>query len=383
MSHLKQLSSHGQSVWLDFIRRKLLSSGELARLIADDGLRGLTSNPAIFEKAIGGSTDYDATLETFVDLGIHDPRQIFEALAVTDIQHAADLFLGVYHESQATDGYVSLEVSPQLANDASATISEARRLWAAVNRPNLMIKVPGTASSLTAIRRLIGEGININVTLLFSRAAYREVARAYIDGIADFIKQGGDPRHVASVASFFISRIDAQVDAEIETRVAGGDPDAAGLQALIGKLAIANAKLAYQDYLELFSSDRWEAMAAQGAQTQRLLWASTGTKNPRYRDTLYVDELIGEHTVNTMPPATMDAFRDHGTAADTLTHRVEQAREQIKAAAKLAIPLEAITDRLVREGIKQFEDADAKLIAAVQAKVDAIRSGKSTEPLHG
>jgi len=383
MNHLKQLSSHGQSVWLDFIRRKLLSSGELARLIADDGLRGLTSNPAIFEKAIGGSNDYDATLETFVDLGIHDPRQIFEALAVTDIQHAADLFLGVYHECQATDGYVSLEVSPRLANDASATISEARRLWAAVNRPNLMIKVPGTASSLTAIRRLIGEGINVNVTLLFSRAAYREVARAFIDGIADLIKQGGDPRHVASVASFFISRIDAQVDAEIETRVAGGDPDAVGLQALTGKLAIANAKLAYQDYLELFSSDRWEAMAAQGAQTQRLLWASTGTKNPSYRDTLYVDELIGEHTVNTMPPATMDAFRDHGAAADTLAHRVEQAREQIKAAAKLAIPLEAITDRLVREGIKQFEDADAKLIAAVQAKVDAIRSGKSTEPLHG
>ena len=383
MNHLKQLSSHGQSVWLDFIRRKLLGSGELARLIADDGLRGLTSNPAIFEKAIGGSNDYDATLETFVDLGIHDPRQIFEALAVTDIQHAADLFLGVYHECQATDGYVSLEVSPRLANDASATISEARRLWAAVNRPNLMIKVPGTASSLTAIRRLIGEGINVNVTLLFSRAAYREVARAFIDGIADLIKQGGDPRHVASVASFFISRIDAQVDAEIETRVAGGDPDAVGLQALTGKLAIANAKLAYQDYLELFSSDRWEAMAAQGAQTQRLLWASTGTKNPSYRDTLYVDELIGEHTVNTMPPATMDAFRDHGAAADTLAHRVEQAREQIKAAAKLAIPLEAITDRLVREGIKQFEDADAKLIAAVQAKVDAIRSGKSTEPLHG
>ncbi|MDT0498284.1 transaldolase [Algiphilus sp. W345] len=383
MSHLKQLSSLGQSVWLDFIRRKLLSSGELARLIADDGLRGLTSNPAIFEKAIGGSNDYDAALETFVDLGIHDPRQIFEALAVTDIQHAADLFLGVYHESQATDGYVSLEVSPQLANDASATINEARRLWAAVNRPNLMIKVPGTASSLAAIRRLIGEGINVNVTLLFSRSAYREVARAYIDGIADLIKQGGDPRRVASVASFFISRIDAQVDAEIEARIAGGDPDAAGLQALTGKLAIANAKLAYLDYLELFSSDRWEAMAAQGAQTQRLLWASTGTKNPSYRDTLYVDELIGEHTVNTMPPATMDAFRDHGAAADTLGDRIEQAREQIKAAAKLAIPLEAITDRLVREGIKQFEDADAKLIAAVQAKVDAIRSGKSTEPLHG
>lgn len=375
MNPLRQLSAHGQSVWLDFIRRKLLRSGELAALIENDGLRGLTSNPAIFEKAIGGSSDYDEELGRYVALGIDDAGKLFETLAIADIRTAADLFGGVYEDSAALDGYVSLEVSPALAYDAAATIAEAHRLWNAVARPNLMIKVPGTAPCLPAVRRLIADGINVNVTLLFSRAAYRAVAQAFIDGIAERAARGQPVARVASVASFFVSRIDSAVDQDIDQRSAGGDPHAGALQRLRGKVAIANAKLAYQDYLGLFSGERWQALAGRGAQTQRLLWASTGTKNPAYPDTLYVDELIGDRTVNTMPPATMDAFRDHGTAsAATLTADLDQAEAVMAAVERHAVPLEPITDRLVREGVQQFEDADRKLLQAVAAKCEALRA---------
>lgn len=373
MSALNQLPALGQSVWLDFIRRRMLSAGELAGLIERDALGGLTSNPAIFEKAIGGSNDYDEALARYVDLGIEDPKALFEALAVEDIQHAADLFLPIYRRTDKADGYVSLEVSPKLAHDAGATIEEAHRLWKAVNRPNLMIKVPGTQPCVPAVRQLIADGINVNVTLLFSREAYRAVARAYIEGLEELAARGGDPRAVSSVASFFISRIDSQADQEIDDRIAGGDPDAEALRPLRGRIAIANAKLAYQDYLGLFAGAKWQTLMSHGARAQRLLWASTGTKNPAYPDTLYVDELIGDNTVNTMPPATMDAFRDHGHAESRLTADVEGAQLVLKTADRLALNLESITDRLVRDGVRLFEEADDKLLAAVAAKVAALK----------
>src|SRR5712692_1089719 len=367
---LRMLNEFGQSVWLDFVSRDLLKSGGLARLIAQDGLRGVTSNPSIFEKAIGHGHDYDALIAEAEASGDLDPGALFEDLAVRDIQEGADTLNTVYEQTQRRDGFISLEVSPYLAMNTHETIEEARRLWHEVNRRNLMVKVPGTKPGLTAIRTLISEGINVNVTLLFSKEVYAEVAEAYISGLEAFAKKGGDPHKVSSVASFFVSRIDTLVDDELDKKIAAtADPAEKGqLQALKGKVAISNAKLAYQLYKNIYADERWQRLAQQGAQTQRLLWASTGTKNKAYSDVLYVDELIGANTVNTMPPATMDAFRDHGRARASLEEDVAAAQAVMEALPGAGISIDAITARLVEDGVRLFADAADQLYAAVQKK---------------
>src|SRR6266436_8372589 len=308
---LRMLQEYGQSVWLDFVSRALFKSGELARLIAEDGVRGVTSNPSIFEKAIGHGDDYDALIAAAEAAGDRDPGALFEGLAIHDIREGADALNPVYEQTRGRDGYISIEVSPYLAMQTDETIDEARRLWQSIGRRNLMVKVPATGPGLPAIRTLIGEGINVNITLLFSQQVYAAVADAYISGLEDFVAKGGDPHKVASVASFFVSRIDTLVDEALDKRIAAiaDAGEKQRLAALKGKVAIANAKLAYRLYHHLFSDERWQRLAQGGAQTQRLLWASTGTKNKAYSDVLYVEELIGANTVNTMPPATMDSFR--------------------------------------------------------------------------
>jgi transaldolase/glucose-6-phosphate isomerase len=370
---LKELNEHGQSVWLDFVSRDLLKSGELKRLVAEDGLRGVTSNPSIFEKAIGHGDDYDEMIRKAEANGDLDPAALFEDLAVREIQEGADQLAGVYEQTQRRDGYISLEVSPYLAMDTHGTIEEARRLWREVDRRNLMVKVPGTKAGLPAIRTLIGEGININVTLLFSQQVYGAVADAYVAGIEDFVAKGGDPHKVASVASFFVSRIDTLVDDALDKKIAAGEDK---LRALKGKIAIANAKLAYKLSKDIYGGERWQRLAQSGAQTQRLLWASTGTKNPAYSDVLYVDELIGADTVNTMPPATMDAYRDHGKPRTSLDEDVEGAAATMKALAGAGISIDEITERLVRDGVRQFADAADQLYAAVQKKRRTVLGGK-------
>ena len=363
---LRALEVFGQSVWLDYIRRTLITSGELQRLIEEDGLRGITSNPAIFEKAVAGSSDYRDILET-PDARALDVQTLYEKLAVRDIQDAADALRPVYVETSTRDGYVSLEVSPVLADDTSGTLEEARRLWHAVGRDNLMIKVPATPRGIPAVRQLIADGINVNVTLLFARDAYEQVADAYIAGLEDFVSRGGDPQRIASVASFFVSRIDTAIDALIAERLESTADvrERAALHALAGKVAIANAKLAYQRYGEMFSGARWQRLAEKGAQTQRLLWASTGTKNASYRDVLYVEELIGPDTVNTMPPQTLDAFRDHGRPRASLLEDADAAFDTMEQLAELGISLKDITDRLLAEGVQLFSDAFAKLLSAI------------------
>lgn len=368
MNRLQAVHALGQSIWLDYIHRQLLSSGGLRRMIEDDAICGLTSNPAIFEKAVGSGSDYDGSLKTLVTQGLRDPAALFEQLAIEDIRLAADDLRKVYERSGGADGYVSLEVSPRLAHDAQGSIEQARRLHKAVARDNLMIKVPGTPAGVQALRTLIGEGIKVNVTLLFSRSAYRAVAEAYIDGVAQFVAQGGDAGQLASVASFFISRIDSAVDARLASQ-----PQGAALQ---GRVAIANARMAYQDYKQLFATPRWRELAQQHrARPQRLLWASTGTKNPQYRDTMYLEQLIGPETVNTVPPATLDAFRDHGEAHAMLEHALDEAQDTLAALARLPISLEAICEQLVAEGLQLFVDADDKLLAAVAAKRDRLLQG--------
>lgn len=362
---LQSLQDHGQSVWLDYLRRSLITSGELKRLIAEDGLRGLTSNPSIFEKAIAGSSDYRDMLEAPESQGI-EAKTLYERIAVRDIQDAADVLGPVYLESKRRDGYVSLEVSPRLAHETQGTLEEARRLWQTVARENLMIKVPGTPEGIPAVQQLISEGINVNVTLLFAQGAYEQVAAAYLGGLESLARQGGDLGKVASVASFFISRIDTTVDNWIAERLkASHHPgEQARLRSLLGKVATASAKNTYQKYLEILRGDRWQPLSRHGAQTQRLLWASTGTKNPNYSDILYVEELIGPDTVNTMPPATLDAFRDHGRARPTLTENVEEAIRIMDGVAQVGIPFKELTDQLLAEGVKQFAEAFAKLLQA-------------------
>lgn len=372
MNPLLECRRLGQSIWLDFIRRGLLADGGLARLVDEDGISGVTSNPAIFEKAIGGSDDYDAALRAAIAAGERDPGRLFERLAIDDIRVAADVLRPVYQRTRGVDGYVSLEVSPHLALDEEATVRDAERLWRAVDRPNLMIKVPGTAPGVAALRRLTARGININVTLLFARAAYRSVAEAYIDGLETFAAAGGNPATVASVASFFVSRIDTALDAEIERRAAAAGADARALRALAGRIAIANAKLAHADAGEIHAQPRWQALSARGARAQRLLWTSTGTKNPAYSDVLYVEGLIGADTVNTVPPATLDAFRDHGTARETLPENPDAARQVLAEVGRLRLPLDAVTAQLVDDGIRQFIEAHDKLLAAVAAKRDRL-----------
>jgi transaldolase / glucose-6-phosphate isomerase len=367
MNPLKSLQSFGQSIWLDFIRRNLIRNGDLKRLIDEDGLRGVTSNPSIFEKAIAGSTDYSDSLAALEKLKDAEPMELYEALAIKDIQDAADIMRPVYDATKMRDGYISLEVSPYLANDTRATIDEARRLWKKVGRPNLMIKVPGTEAGLPAIQTLIGEGINVNVTLLFAQERYEQVAAAYIAGVTALGKSGGDVSKIASVASFFVSRIDTLVDDTIDKRLGAGPStaDRATLLGLKGKVAVANARLTYQKYQSIYQSEAWRALAQKGAQTQRLLWASTSTKNPAYSDIMYVEELIGPDTVNTIPPATMDAFRDHGKPRASLQANLDQAQETMNALARAGIAMKQVTDQLVEEGVKLFADAFDKLLAAV------------------
>ncbi len=365
---LTQLQTFGQSIWLDYIRRDLLLGGELQRLITEDGLRGMTSNPAIFEKAIAGSTQYQDFLDSLASRTDLDAKGRYELLAIRDIQDAADLLAPVYQSTKKRDGYVSLEVSPYLAHDTSGTIDEARRLWKSVARPNVMIKVPGTAAGIPAFRQLISEGINVNVTLLFAQGVYEEVAAAFIDGVEKFAASGGEVSKVASVASFFISRIDSLVDSLVGEQLKK-EPDAARkakLQSILGKVAIANGKLTYEAYQRIFSSPRWEALAAKGAQTQRVLWASTSTKNPNYRDVLYVEELIGPDTVNTIPPATLDAFRDHGKPRPSLTENLDGARKTMTDLAAVGIVMKEVTDKLTIDGVKLFADAFDTLLAAVE-----------------
>jgi transaldolase/glucose-6-phosphate isomerase len=370
---LKELLNYGQSMWLDYIRRDLFTTGKLKQMIADDGLRGMTSNPAIFEKAIADSSLYDDILKSLASRSDLDATGKFEQIAIRDIQDAADALRPVYDESNARDGYVSLEVSPYLAHKTKETIDEARRLWKAVQRENVMIKVPGTAEGLPAIRQLIGEGININVTLLFAQDVYEKVAEAYIAGLEDLAGRGGNLKNVASVASFFISRIDTLIDSMIADKLkATTDTNQqALLKSLLGKVAIANGKLTYQSYQHIFSGPRWSALAAKGAQTQRVLWASTSTKNPNYRDVIYVEELIGKDTVNTMPPATIDAFRDHGLLRNALTEDVAGAATVMQNLAKAGISMKEVTDKLTADGVKLFADAFDKLLAAVAKSTQA------------
>lgn len=376
MNPLKQLGEVGQSVWLDYVSRGLIQRGELAGLIERDGLKGVTSNPAIFEKAIGGSDEYDADLADFVRRTGGGATAVYEHLAVEDIRRGADVLRPVYDATDGRDGYISLEVSPYLAHDTQATVVEARRLWSAAGKPNVMIKVPGTQAGVPAIRTLTGEGININVTLLFSLRSYEAVAEAYIAGIEDLVAAGGEPARVASVASFFVSRIDSAVDRRVDEKLAAAGADRARLEQVKGKVAIANAKMAYQRGKELFAGRRWEALAARGARPQRLLWASTGTKNKAYSDVLYVESLIGRDTINTMPPATMDAFRDHGTVtADAIEADLETARATLAELETLGISLQKITEDLVVDGVEQFSDAADKLLAAVATKrAQAVQS---------
>ncbi|MFL6445660.1 MAG: transaldolase [Candidatus Sulfotelmatobacter sp.] len=367
-SPLQQLLDYGQSMWLDYIRRDLLTSGKLKQMIAEDGLRGMTSNPSIFEKAIADSSLYDDMLKSLASRKDLDATGRFEQLAIRDIQDAADVLRPVYEQSNFRDGYVSLEVSPYLALKTQDTMDEARRLWKAANRENVMIKVPGTAEGLPAIRQLIGEGININITLLFAQEVYEKVAEAYVAGLEDLAKRGGNLKKMASVASFFISRIDTLIDSMLNDRLKKTtDPTQQALfSSLLGKVAIANGKLTYQRYQRIFSGPRWEALAAKGAQTQRVLWASTSTKNPKYRDVIYIEELIGPDTVNTMPLATIDAFRDHGQLRNSLTEDVAGAQKVMDDLARAGIAIKEVTDKLTEDGVKLFADAFDKLLAAVE-----------------
>jgi transaldolase/glucose-6-phosphate isomerase len=381
---LRGLLKFGQSVWLDYIRRDLITSGELKRLIEEDGLRGMTSNPAIFEKAIVGSKDYTDILSSLREQHDLDAKARFEVIAIRDIQDAADLLRPVYEESKRRDGYVSLEVSPYLARDTQGTLEEARRLWKAVDRPNVMIKVPGTAEGIPAFEQLIGEGININVTLLFSQEVYQQVAEAYIRGLEKFASSGGDVGRIASVASFFISRIDNSVDADVSARIksSSNPQQTEKLKGVLGKVAIANGKLAYQRYLKIFSGAGWEKLKARDAQTQRVLWASTSTKNPAYPDILYVQEMIGPDTVNTIPPATFDAFRDHGQPRETLTEDVEGAKQVMSDVAGLGISIDKITDQLTQDGVRLFEEAFDKLLAAVEKSTQGGTTPKINQQQH-
>jgi len=362
------LQKYGQSVWLDYIRRNIILNGDLQKLIDQDGLRGITSNPSIFEKAISGSNDYTDLLTQLGKQGL-PTGQIYERIVVRDIQDSADKLLPVYKSTNRRDGYVSLEVSPTLARDTQGTIEEARRLWKAVNRPNIMIKVPGTPEGVEPVRRLTSEGLNINITLLFAQEAYVAVAEAYLDGLEAALKAGKDISGIASVASFFVSRIDTLVDSTIEERLktAKGD-DVQLLESLRGKVAIANAKQAYRYYQKMIESPRWKSLAARSAQSQRLLWASTSTKNPKYRDVLYIEELIGPDTVNTIPPATMDAFRDHGVLRRTLDTDLAAADKTMSDLEKAGISMKQVTGKLLDDAIRLFDDAFTQLHQVVEQK---------------
>ena len=362
MNRLQQLHDAGVAIWLDFIERTMLHNGDLARRIREDALTGMTSNPTIFEKALGEGTAYDAQLrDAPADL---TARELFELVATTDVRDACDRFRGVYDRTKGDDGYVSIEVSPSAANDAKATEEEARRLWKTVDRPNLLVKIPGTVEGAKAVRRVIADGINVNITLLFSFEAHDRVIDAYISGLEDRIKRGQTIDTLASVASFFVSRVDSEIDKRLEAAKRG--------QELKGKAAIANAKLAYQLFLERFSSPRWKALEAKGARVQKPLWASTSTKNPAYRDVMYVEELIGPRSVNTVPPQTLQAFKDHGETRRTVDKDVEDARRQFDQLEQAGISMKDVTDTLLIEGLASFQRSFDSLIAGLEKKSKQI-----------
>ena len=369
---LLELARRGQSPWLDDLRREYFTAGTLRRLIDTDGLRGVTSNPTIFDRAISGSAAYDAEIRAAVADRL-DPGQAFERLAVAEIQRACDLFGPLYEKTGGGDGFVSLEVSPDLAHETEGTLAEARRLWIAVGRPNALIKVPGTPAGLPAIRKLLAEGINVNITLLFSVANYRQVHAAYIEALTERDRLGMGLDQVASVASFFVSRVDTEVDRRLEELVAKAKgAEREHLESLRGKAAIANARVAYRDFLVVTKTAEWRRVAAKQARLQRPLWASTGSKNPAYRDVIYVEELIGENTVNTMPLATLDAFRDHGEVSESLLRDPEGSVATLRALAEAGIDLDDVTAKLQRDGVKSFKDSFDSLLAGVEKKMTAL-----------
>lgn len=367
-----RLRDQGQSVWLDSISRNLLNSGQLRSYIEADGLRGVTSNPTIFEKAINGSTDYDGDIETMAKHG-QEVDEIYETLVIQDIRRAADLFHTVYRETEGLDGYVSLEVSPRLAHRTEGTIEEARRLWGRVSRPNVMIKVPATAEGIVAIAQLVSEGININVTLMFSLSHYVKVAEAYIRGLEIRARQG-NPLSLGSVASFFVSRVDTLVDRLLEQvlKTSKSDAEQKEIQSLFGQAAIANSRLVYQKFKEIFSRPGFQALHEKGARVQRPLWASTSTKNPKYRDVIYVEELVGPDTVNTLPPATLEAFRDHGLVRSALESDFDQAKEVLVRLGTLGIEIEKVGEILQTEGIKLFSDSFETLMRSLSVKKEGL-----------
>ena len=371
-NRLQRLHDAGQSIWLDFIDRRILRDGELARRIREDALTGMTSNPPIFEKALAEGTAYDDQLRG-APAG-RTAMELFELVETSDVRDACDIFTPVYEATKGGDGYVSIEVSPSSANDSHATIAEAQRLWATVGRPNVMIKVPGTAEGAIAVRTLIGAGINVNITLLFAIEAHRRVIEAYLAGLEDRVKAGKPIDRIASVASFFVSRVDVEIDKRLDAMAAtltGAEKDR--VLGLRGKAAIANAKLAYQLFRDEFSTPRWAALAARGARLQRPLWASTSTKNPAYRDVLYVEQLIGPDTVDTMPPATIDAFRDHGEVRRTVDADLAGAQRTIAELAQAGIAMKEVTDKLLREGLASFQKSFDSLIAGLEKKSAALR----------
>jgi transaldolase len=371
---LRKLSTLGQSIWLDYIRRQMIDSGELKKLIEDDGLKGVTSNPAIFQKAIAGSADYDEAIRSLALAG-QSIEEIYQVLTVEDVQQAADLFRPVYDREAGRDGFISLEVNPHLAQDTEGTVKEARHLWQALGRPNVLIKVPATKEGLPAVRELISEGINVNVTLLFGLPRYREVAESYIAGLEARAAQGRPLNPVASVASFFLSRIDVLLDPRLEKLAAAGGPQAQGARGLIGEAAIASAKVAYTIYRGIFGGERFKKLAARGARPQRLLWASTSTKNPAYPDVKYVEPLIGPETVNTLPPETLKAYRDHGDPAARLTEAVDRAAGCLRRLAELGIDLDQATQQLEDEGVEKFNQPFDSLMATLAEKRREVLAG--------
>ncbi|MCC6929160.1 MAG: transaldolase [Gemmatimonadaceae bacterium] len=371
MSRLRQLHDAGQSVWLDYIDRAMLRNGALARLIRDDALMGMTSNPTIFEKALAEGKEYDAQIEAVT--GELTPWQLFELIETDDVRAACDIFAETYRATKGIDGYVSIEVSPGVANDAAATVEEAHRLWKTVDRPNVMVKVPGTAEGAIAVRRLIADGINVNVTLLFSIDAHARVIEAYLAGLEDRLAAGKPIAGIASVASFFVSRVDSEIDKRLDA-IAASAPEGlrGGILALRGKAAVANAKLAYRLFRQRFSGERWGKLAAAGAQVQRPLWASTSAKNPAYRDVLYVETLIGPDTVNTMPPATIDAFRDHGVTARTVDQDVTASEQLFHDLEQGGVHMTDVTDKLLANGLASFQQSFDTLIAGLEKKAAAL-----------
>lgn len=370
---LAELTRLGQSVWLDYIRRGILDSGELEQMIRERSLRGVTSNPAIFEQAIARSDDYDDELELLAAEGA-EALEVYETVAVADIQRAADLFRHIYDDSKGHDGFVSLEVSPELAHDTEGTLEEARRLWEMTDRPNVMIKVPGTDEGLPVIEQLIAEGVNVNITLLFSIDGYEKVMEAYLRGLERRAAAGEPLAHVASVASFFVSRVDTAVDALLEQKAAeaADEQEREQILALRGRAAIANAKLAYARFQEVVATERFASLREQGAQIQRPLWASTSTKNPAYRDVMYVEELIGPETVNTMPLATVEAFADHGVARRTVDQDVDGARQVIADIESLGIDFAGVTHQLQIEGVEKFVEPFRELLRQVDEKLTEV-----------